>query len=184
MNFDLGDDHRLLEQSTREWAAREVAPRIQQLDREHKFDRALLPKMAELGLLGVCIPAKYGGAGMDYISLGLACEELEYVDTSLRVILSVHVGLSSLTLLAWGSEALKQKYLIPQAQGSLIGSYGLTEPAAGSDARGIQTTAEKRGDRYVLNGEKMWISLADVADTFLVIAWTDQEKKRQRIPQV
>jgi len=182
MNFDLDDDHRLLEQSTREWAAREVAPRIQQLDREHTFDRALLPKMAELGLLGVCIPAMYGGAGMDYISLGLACEELEYVDTSLRVILSVHVGLSSLTLLAWGSEAQKQKYLIPQAQGTLIGSYGLTEPAAGSDARGIQTTAEKRGDRYILNGEKMWISLADVADTFLVIAWTDQDKKRQRDP--
>ena len=182
MNFDLSDDHRLLEQSTREWAAREVAPRIQQLDREHTFDRALLPKMAELGLLGVCIPAKYGGAGMDYISLGLACEELEYVDTSLRVILSVHVGLNSLTLLAWGSEPLKQKYLMPQAQGSLIGSYGLTEPAAGSDARGIQTTAERRGDHFVLNGEKMWISLADVADTFLVIAWTDQEKKRQRDP--
>ncbi|HKY19979.1 MAG TPA: acyl-CoA dehydrogenase family protein [Vicinamibacterales bacterium] len=182
MNFDLNDDHRLLEQTTREWAAREVGPRIQQLDREHTFDRELLPKMAELGLLGVSIPAKYGGAGMDYISLGLACEELEYVDTSLRVILSVHVGLNSLTLLAWGNEMQKQKYLIPQAQGLLIGSYGLTEPAAGSDARGIQTTAEKRGDRYVLNGEKMWISMADVADTFLVIAWSDQEKKRQKDP--
>ena len=182
MNFDLGDEHKLVEQSTREWGAREVAPRIQQLDHEHTFDRGLLPKMAGLGLLGVCVPAKYGGAGMDYISLGIACEELEYVDTSLRVILSVHVGLNSLTLLSWGTEVQKQKYLVPQAQGKLIGSYGLTEPAAGSDARGIQTTAEKRGDRYVLNGEKMWISLADVADTFLVIAWTDQEKKKQKDP--
>jgi glutaryl-CoA dehydrogenase (non-decarboxylating) len=182
MNFDLNDEHRLIEQTTREWGAREVAPRIQQLDRAHTFDRALLPKMAALGLLGVCVPAKYGGAGMDYISLGLACEELEYVDTSLRVILSVHVGLNSLTLLSWGTERQKQKYLVPQAQGSLIGSYGLTEPAAGSDARGIQTTAEKRGDRYIVNGEKMWISLADVADTFLVIAWTDQQKKKQRDP--
>jgi glutaryl-CoA dehydrogenase (non-decarboxylating) len=182
IDFDLTDEQRLLEQSTREWAAREVAPRIQQLDREHRFDRDLLPKMAELGLLGVCVPPAYGGAGMDYISLGLACEELEYVDTSLRVILSVHVGLNSLTLLAWGTESQKQKYLVPQAQGRLIGSYGLTEPAAGSDARGIQTVAERRGDRYVLNGEKMWISLADVADTFLVFAWTDQEKKRRRDP--
>jgi glutaryl-CoA dehydrogenase (non-decarboxylating) len=138
--------------------------------------------MAELGLLGICVPSKYGGAGMDYISLGLACEELEYADTSLRVILSVHLGLNSLSLLAWGSEAQKQKYLTPQAQGTLIGTYGLTEPSAGSDARGIQSTAEKRGDRYVLNGEKMWISLADVADTFLVIAWTDAEKKRQKDP--
>ena len=92
MNFDLNEEHRLVEQSTREWAAREVAPRIQQLDREHTFDRGLLPKMAELGLLGICVPAQYGGAGMDYISLGVACEELEYADTSLRVILSVHVG--------------------------------------------------------------------------------------------
>ena len=182
MNFDLNDEHRLVEQSTREWGAREVAPRIQQLDHDHTFDRGLLPKMAGLGLLGACVPVKYGGAGMDYISLGIACEELEYVDTSLRVILSVHVGLNSLTLLSWGTEAQKQKYLVPQAQGKLIGSYGLTEPAAGSDARGIQTTADKRGDRYVLNGEKMWISLADVADTFLVVAWTDQEKKKQKDP--
>jgi glutaryl-CoA dehydrogenase (non-decarboxylating) len=182
MDFDLGDEHRLLELSTREWAAQEVAPRIQQLDRQHTFDPELLPKMAGLGLLGVCVPTEYGGAGMDYICLGLACEELEYVDTSLRVILSVHVGLASLTLLTWGSEELKQRYLVPMANGRAIGSYGLTEPGAGSDARGIQSTAEKRGDRYVLNGEKMWISLADVADTFLVMAWTDLEKKRQRDP--
>jgi glutaryl-CoA dehydrogenase (non-decarboxylating) len=182
MNFDLNEEQRLVEQSTREWAAKEVAPRIQQLDREHSFDRALFPKMAELGLLGISVPAEYGGAGMDYISLGLACEELEYVDTSLRVILSVHVGLNSLSLLAWGTEAQKQTYLVPQAQGTRIATYGLTEPSAGSDARGIQSTAEKRGDRYVLNGEKMWISLADVADTFLVIAWSDLEKKRQKDP--
>jgi glutaryl-CoA dehydrogenase (non-decarboxylating) len=182
INFDLTDEQQLLAQSTREWAAREVAPRIQQLDREHRFDRGLLAKMAELGLLGVCVPQRYGGAGMDYVSLGLACEELEYVDTSLRVILSVHVGLNCLSLLAWGTEAQKQKYLVPQSQGKRIATYGLTEPAAGSDARGIQTVAERRGDRYILSGEKMWISLADVADTFLVFGWTDQEKKRQRDP--
>jgi glutaryl-CoA dehydrogenase (non-decarboxylating) len=182
MDFDLNDDHKLIEQTTREWGAREVAPRIRQLDRQHTFDRGLLPKMAEIGLLGICVPSQFGGAGMDYVSLGLACEELEYVDTSLRVILSVHLALNSLTLLTWGSDAQKQKYLLPQAQGTKIATYGLTEPAAGSDARGIQTTAEKRGDRYVLNGEKMWISLADVADHFLVIAWTDLDKKRHRDP--
>src|SRR4026208_2229581 len=114
MNFDLNEEQRLAEQSTREWAAKEVAPRIQQLDREHSFDRALFPKMAELGLLGISVPAGYGGAGMDYISLGLACEELEYVDTSLRVILSVHVGLNSLSLLAWGSRGPQQRALGPQ----------------------------------------------------------------------
>ncbi len=119
---------------------------------------------------------------MDYLCLGLASEELEYVDTSLRVILSVHVGLNSLTLLAWGTEDQKQRYLVPQAQGKKIATYGLTEPSAGSDARGIQTVAIKRGDRYELTGEKMWISLADVADNFLVFAWTDLEKKKQRDP--
>jgi glutaryl-CoA dehydrogenase (non-decarboxylating) len=180
ISFDLTDEQTLLEQSTREWAAREVAPRIRDLDREHRFDRGILTKMGELGLLGICVPAKYGGAGMDYISLGLACEELEFVDTSLRVILSVHVALNSLTLLAWGTEDQKQRYLTPQAQGSLISSYALTEPSAGSDARGIQTVAERRGGSWILNGEKMWISLGDVADVFLVFAWTDQEKKRQR----
>src|SRR5512140_2405080 len=126
--------------------------------------------MGDLGLLGTSVPSEYGGSGTDYISLGLASEELEYVDTSLRVILSVHVGLNSLTLLSWGTEDQKQRYLVPQAQGRQVATFGLTEPSAGSDARGIQSIAEKRGDRYWLTGEKMWISLAHVADHFLVFA--------------
>jgi len=182
MNFDLSSEQQLLEQSVREWAGREVAPRIRELDREHRFDRALFPQMAALGLLGICVPEEYGGAGMDYLCLGLASEELEYVDTSLRVILSVHVGLNSLTLLAWGTDDQKRRYLVPQAQGTRIATFGLTEPSAGSDARGIQTVAVRKGDRYSLTGEKIWISLADVADHFLVFAWTDQEKKKQRDP--
>jgi glutaryl-CoA dehydrogenase (non-decarboxylating) len=181
-DLDLTEEHRLLEQTVREWAAREVAPHIAELDRAHRFDPRILPQMADLGLLGVSVPAEYGGAGMDYISLGVASEELEYVDTSLRVILSVHVGLNSLSLLSWGTEDQKQRYLVPQAQGQKIATFGLTEPAAGSDARGIQTVAVRQGDRYVLSGEKMWISLADVADNFLVIAWSDMEKKRAKDP--
>ena len=182
LGFDLNEEHRLLEQSVREWGAKEMAPKIHDLDRAHQFDPTLLPKMAELGLLGVCVPAVYGGAGMDYVSLGLASEELEYVDTSLRVILSVHVGLNCLSLLAWGTEAQKQQYLVPQSRGERIATYGLTEPAAGSDVRGLQSIAVKKGDTYFLSGEKQWISLADVADHFLVFAWTDMEKKRQRDP--
>ena len=182
LNFDLSEEQRLLEQSVREWAGREVVPRIRELDREHRFDRGLFPQMAELGLLGICVPEEHGGAGMDYLCLGLASEELEYADTSLRVILSVHVGLNSLTLLAWGSDDQKRRYLVPQAQGKKIATFGLTEPSAGSDARGIQTVAVRKGDRYYLTGEKIWISLADVADNFLVFAWTDLEKKKQRDP--
>jgi glutaryl-CoA dehydrogenase (non-decarboxylating) len=183
VSFELTDEQRLLEQSVREWAAREVAPFIRDNDRQHHFDRQrILGGMAELGLLGVSVPPEYGGAGMDYVCLGLASEELEYVDTSLRVILSVHAGLNCLTLLAWGSEDQKQRYLVPQAQGRKIAGYGLTEPGAGSDARAIQTVALKKGGRYILTGEKSWISLADVADHFIVFAWTDAQKKQQRDP--
>jgi glutaryl-CoA dehydrogenase (non-decarboxylating) len=182
MDFSLSEEQGLLERSVREWGAREVAPRIRELDREHRFDPAILPQMASLGLLGISVPAEYGGAGMDYVSLGLACEELEYVDTSLRVVLSVHAGLNSLTLLSWGTEDQKRRYLVPQAQGTKIATFGLTEPGAGSDVRGIQSSAVRKGDRYTLTGEKMWISLADVADHFLVVAWTDPEKRKLRDP--
>jgi glutaryl-CoA dehydrogenase (non-decarboxylating) len=182
LDFDLTEEQRLLEQSVREWGAREVQPRIKDLDREHRFDRNIFPQMADLGLLGASVPTEYGGAGMDYVSLGIISEELEYVDTSLRVIMSVHAGLNCLTLLTWGTEAQKQKYLVPQAQGKKIATYGLTEPAAGSDVRGMQTVAVKKGDRYHLTGEKMWISLADVADNFLVFGWSDLEKKKAKDP--
>ncbi len=182
IDFALTEEQRLLERTVREWGAREIAPRIHDLDREHRFDRSILPQMASLGLLGLAVPTEYGGAGMDYVSLGIASEELEYLDTSLRVIMSVHAALNCLTLLTWGTEDQKRRYLVPQAQGRRIATYGLTEPAAGSDVRGIQTVALKKGDRYFLTGEKMWISLADVADTFLVFGWTDLEKKRQRDP--
>ncbi|MDQ3421340.1 MAG: acyl-CoA dehydrogenase family protein, partial [Acidobacteriota bacterium] len=180
IDFDLTDEHQLLENSVREWGAREVAPRIRELDREHRFDKNILTQMADMGLLGCSVPQEYGGAGMDYISLGIVSEELEYVDTSLRVIMSVHAGLNCLSLLTWGTEDQKQRYLVPQAQGKKIATYGLTEPAAGSDVRGIQTVAIKKGDNYYVTGEKMWISLADVADNFLVFAWTDLEKKKNR----
>ena len=181
LDFSLTKEQRLLEQTVREWGAREISPHIRDDDRQHRFDRTrVLGGMAKLGLLGVSVPQQYGGAGMDYISLGIASEELEYVDTSLRVIMSVHAGLNCLSLLTWGTEDQKQRYLVPQAQGHKIGGYGLTEPAAGTDVRGMQSTAVRQGDRYVLNGEKSWISLADVADNFLVVAWTDLDKKKQR----
>jgi len=180
IGFDLEEEQRAVEKMVRDWAAKTVAPRIHDLDREHRFERGFLKDLAAMGLMGVCIPEAYGGAGMDYIALGLVSEELEYVDTHLRVIMSVHVGLNSMTLMSWGSEDQKQRYLVPQARGEKLATYGLTEPNAGSDVVGLQSTAVRKGERYVLNGEKTWISLADVADHFLVIAWTDQEKKKRR----
>src|SRR5882672_2739559 len=154
IDFTLSEEHRLLERSVREWGQREVAPYIRENDRQHYFDRErILGGMAKLGLLGISVPQEYGGAGMDYICLGLASEELEYLDTSRRVIMSVHAGLNCLTLLSWGSEDQKQRYLVPQAQGTKIAGYGLTEPSAGSDVRGMQSTAAKKGDRFILTGE-------------------------------
>jgi glutaryl-CoA dehydrogenase (non-decarboxylating) len=133
--------------------------------------------MGELGILGLPVPERYGGLGLDYVSLALACDELEYVDTFLRVIMSVHVGLNSLALLQWGTEEQKQRWLVPQAQGTKIATFGLTEPNAGSDAGSIESTVVRDGDHYILNGAKMWISLADVADHFLVFASIDRSKK-------
>lgn len=176
MDFSWSEEHDMVRRMVREFALREIAPTIKEHDREQTFDRSLLDKIAEQGLLGICLPVKYGGAGMDYISLGIACEELERVDTSARVIMSVHVGLNSLALFQWATEEQKQRYLVPQALGERIGTYALTEPNAGSDAAAIQTTARKEGDTYILNGEKMWISLADVADSFIIIARTDPSK--------
>jgi glutaryl-CoA dehydrogenase (non-decarboxylating) len=180
IEFELTEDHKAIRQAVRDFAQKEVAPRIKELDEKQQFDRSILDKMAELNLLGVCIPEEYGGAGFDYISLGLVCEELEAVDTFLRVVMSVHTGLNSLTLLTWGTEEQKRKYLVPQARGERIATYGLTEPGAGSDVVGARSTAKREGDEYVLNGEKMWISLADVADNFLFFCWTDEEKRRKR----
>jgi glutaryl-CoA dehydrogenase (non-decarboxylating) len=180
IDFQLTDDHDALVQTVREFAQKEVAPYIKEWDEKQEAHPEIFKKMAELNLLGVCIPEQYGGAGFDYISLGLVCEELEAVDTFLRVAMSVHTGLNCLTLYAWGTEEQKQKYLVPQAKGEKIATYGLTEPGAGSDVVGARSTARREGDEYVLNGEKMWISLAGFADNFLFFCWTDEEKRRKR----
>ena len=163
----------------REFAQKEVAPYIQEWDAKGQFHREVLDKMGELGILGLPIPEQYGGSGFDYVSFALACEEVEYVDTFLRVILSVHVGLNSLALLQWATEEQKQRWLTPQATGEKIATFGLTEPNAGSDAGSIETTAIRDGDSYVINGAKMWISLADVADHFLVFASVDRSLKHK-----
>jgi glutaryl-CoA dehydrogenase (non-decarboxylating) len=180
IDFSFTENQLAVRDMARDIAQKVVRPSIAEYDRSQKLNPDLLPAMAKANLLGFCIPEQYGGLGMDYISLGLASEELEHADTSARVILSVHIGLFSLPVLTFASEEQKQKYLTPAAKGEKIATFGLTEPAAGSDAIGIQSTAVKQGDSYLLNGEKMWISLADVADYFLVFAWTDLDKKKKR----
>jgi len=179
MNFDLTDEQIQVRDMVREFSQREVAPHIREWDAEGKIDRGLIDKLGETGILGLPIPEAYRGLGLDYISLALACDELEYIDTSLRVILSVHVGLNSLSLQQWATEEQKQRWLVPQAQGERIATFGLTEPAAGSDAGAIESTAVRDGGSYILNGSKMWISLADIADHFLIFASTDRSLKHR-----
>src|ERR1700737_751244 len=133
IDFDLTEEHHALIQTLREFAQKEVAPYIKEWDEKQHFERAIFDKMAELNLLGVCIPEEYGGAGFDYISLGLVCEELEAVDTFMRVVMSVHTGLNSLTLYSWGTEEQKQKYLVPQAKGEKLATYGFPHTRGGSD---------------------------------------------------
>lgn len=179
MNFDLTEEQLQVRDMIREFAEREAAPHIREWDTKQNYSRDIIDKMGEAGILGLPIPEQYGGLGLDYVGLALACNEFEYVDTSLRVVLSVHIGLNSLTLLQWANEEQKQRFLVPQAQGVKISTFGLTEPSAGSDAGAIETTATKDGDDYILNGSKMWISLADIADNFLVFASLDRSKKHK-----
>ena len=175
MDFGLSKEHQMVQRMVHDFAAKEVAPTIQEQDRLGGMAPHVLPRLGELGILGITIPVRYGGQGMDYISLGLACEELEAVDTSLRVILSVHNGLTCLTLLQWGSEEQKERLLKPLARGEKIGCGAFTEPNSGSDFANIQATGKKKGDNYLLNGEKMWISLATVADYATVTVRTSQK---------
>ncbi|HEC33991.1 MAG TPA: butyryl-CoA dehydrogenase [Chloroflexi bacterium] len=175
MDFSLTEEQQMVVRMVRDFAEKEVAPAIKEYDRAHRVNRDAMRRMAELGILGICVPVRYGGQGMDYVTLGLVCEELERVDTSLRVVMSVHVGLNSLGLLQWATEEQKHRFLTPQARGERIATYALTEPGAGSDAAAIVTTARREGAAYVLNGEKMWISLADVADNFVIFAKTDPQ---------
>ncbi len=174
MDFALTPDHEAVRNATREFCRHEILPHLRDWERAEQIPADIVPKMAAQGLLGLCIPRRYGGLGLDYLSLGIVCEELERADTAFRVLIAVHLALNSLALLQWGSEEQKQRYLVPQARGEKLAAFALTEPDAGSDVAGIRATARRDGASYILNGEKTWISLADVADHFLIFAYTDR----------
>jgi glutaryl-CoA dehydrogenase (non-decarboxylating) len=176
MDFALSSEHQMIQQTVRDFAQKEVAPVIKEYDRKQEPIPWVLHRMGELGLLGLPFPARYGGQGMDYLALGLACEELEAVDTHLRVVMSVHVGLCAMTLFQWGTEEQKRKFMLPLAKGEKIGCGAFTEPGMGSDLAAIHTSAhaaDASSDKYVISGEKMWISLASRADYALVTVKTD-----------
>ena len=177
-HFGLSETHKMVRQSVREFAEAEIAPNVKEWDQAHKFHRPILKKMAEQGILGLSLPVKYGGGGLDYISLAIACEELERIDTAFRVILSVHNGLCSSTIWQWGTMEQKQQYLPILARGEKMSTFGLTEPAAGSDPAGIKSTCRLEGNEWIINGEKMWISYTESSNIFLVFAYEENVRHR------
>jgi len=177
-HFELSDTHKMVKQSVREFAEAEIAPYIKEWDQAHKFHKPILKKMAEQGILGLSIPVKYGGGGLDYISLAIACEELERIDTSMRVILSVHNGLVESTIWQWGDMEQKKKYLPILATGEKMSTFGLTEAGAGSDPAALKTKCRLEGDHWIINGEKMWISYTVSSDIFLVFAYEEDVRHK------
>ncbi len=179
MNFEHTEEQNLLRDMVREFAEKEVGPSARERDEEERFDRPLMfGRLAELGLTGIVFPEEYGGAGADYISYAIAVEELSRVCASTGVTLSAHLSLGSNPIYLFGSEAQKQTFLTPLAEGRKMGAFGLTEPSAGTDAGGTKTTAVKDGDKWLLNGTKIFITNAGEAEIYIVFARTDKTAEK------
>lgn len=181
MDFNLSEEQLMIQQAARDFAQNELLPGVIERDRDQKFPVEQVKKMGEMGLLGMMVDPKYGGAGMDSVSYVLAMEEIAKVDASAAVVMSVNNSLVCAGLEKFASEEQKVKYLTPLASGQVIGAFALSEPEAGSDATSQKTTAEDKGDYYLLNGIKNWITNGGTATYYIVIAQTDPEKKHKGI---
>jgi alkylation response protein AidB-like acyl-CoA dehydrogenase len=181
MHFELSEEHLMIQQAARDFAQNELKPGVIERDEHQKFPAEQIKKLGELGFLGMMVDPKYGGAGLDTISYVLAMEELSKVDASASVVVSVNNSLVCYGLEAYGTEEQKQKYLVPLATGQKIGAFCLSEPEAGSDATMQRTTAEDKGDHYLLNGTKNWITNGGNSEYYIVIAQTDVAKGHRGI---
>ncbi|MBE4949593.1 acyl-CoA dehydrogenase [Chryseobacterium culicis] len=181
MDFNLSEEQLMIQQAARDFAQNELLPEVIERDRDQKFPTEQVKKMGEMGLLGMMVDPKYGGAGMDSVSYVLAMEEIAKIDASAAVVMSVNNSLVCAGLEKFASEEQKVKYLTPLASGQVIGAFALSEPEAGSDATSQKTTAEDKGDYYLLNGIKNWITNGGTATYYIVIAQTDPEKKHKGI---
>ncbi|MFO7862234.1 MAG: acyl-CoA dehydrogenase [Desulfosalsimonas sp.] len=171
--MELTREQLMIQKMAREFARKDLAPQAAERDQKHEYPAESLKKMGELGLLGMLVPEEYGGEDMDTVSYALAMSEVAYACASTAVIMSVHNSICCGSLLRFGSEEQKQKYLVPMARGEFIASFALSEPEAGSDPASMSTTAEKDGDFYVLNGTKRWITGGATSELFIVLAKTD-----------
>jgi alkylation response protein AidB-like acyl-CoA dehydrogenase len=180
VDFELPESHRLLRDSVREFAEREVRPHAKTWDKDERFPHEIVPKLAELGLLGIRIPEAYGGSGMDMLAYALCVEEIARVDGSLALTVASHNGLGTGHILAVGSEEQKRKYLPRAASGEWLAAWALTEPGSGSDSAALKTTARREGDEWVLRGSKMFITQGSVAGFCVVLARTRFDLPAQR----
>lgn len=178
MDFNLSSEQKAMQKLCREFAENEIAPKAQEMDRTGEFPYEIIKKMAELGLMGLPIPKKYGGVGTDYLTYVIALEEISKADASVGITMSAHISLPCSTLYDFGTEEQKQKWLIPLAQGKILGAFGLTEPSAGSDAGATQTTAELIDEKWVINGSKCFItnSGTDISGLVIVTAVTGKRE--------
>jgi len=181
MNFELTEEQKLLKDMVREFAEKEIKPKIQSFEESGTFPRDILNKLGELGLMGVTVPAEYEGIKTDYVSVVLALEELAKASPSVAVITSVHCSLFCFSISKFGSQQQKEKYLPPAAKGQIIGAFALTEPQAGSDATNIRTKAEKRGKTYFLNGTKSWITSGADADALIILTKAESEQNKKKL---
>src|SRR5450631_2585531 len=180
MNFHLGEEHELLRRSVRDFARAEVAPHAQAWDKEERFPKEIVPKLAEMGLLGIRIPQEYGGSGMDMTSYAICVEEIARVDGSLALTVASHNGLGTGHVLTFDSEEQKRKYLTKAAKGEWLAAWALTEPGSGSDSAALATTARREGDDWVLNGTKMFITQGSVGGFCVVLARTNPNASKQK----
>ena len=181
MDFSFTDEQNQLRRSIREFAEGEIAPHVMEWDEASKFPIEIMPKLAEMGLLGVIFPEQYGGAGLGYVEYVIAIEELSRIDGSVGIIVAAHNSLCSNHIFKFGTEEQKKKYLTPLAQGKKIGAWSLTEPEAGSDAGGTRTTAKRDGNNWVINGSKTFCTNGHYADYAVVMALTDKSKNSHGI---
>jgi alkylation response protein AidB-like acyl-CoA dehydrogenase len=173
VDFQLSADQLAIQALARELADAEIAPNAADWDRDHRFPDELIPKLAELGLMGVCVPEEYGGAGADFLSYVLVLEELSRADAGVGVTVAVHTSATTLPLLAFGTDEQRERFVPPLARGEHLGAFALTEPGAGSDAGSLRTSAVPDGDGWLLNGSKQWITNGSRAGTFVLFARTD-----------
>jgi butyryl-CoA dehydrogenase len=181
LDFEFTDEQKMFSDTIREFGQKEIEPLIEEYEKKEDFPKELFPKLGEMGFLGITFPEEYGGVGLDKVTDCIFAEEMGRISAGIAMCINAHVGLACFPIYKFGTEEQKQKYLVPGIAGEKIGSLGLTEPGAGSDARSIRSQAVKTGDKYIINGTKTWITNGTMCDFSIVAAYTDKTKKGEGI---